>query len=319
MTTHIDANENEFVWVQKYRPQKVADTILPEHIKKLFLKYVENGDIPNLLLSGGPGVGKTTIARAMLDELDADYIIINGSLDGGVDTMRTKIKMFASTVSLMGGRKYVIIDEADNMTQAAQLGFRNLVEEFSANCGFILTCNYKYQIVEPIRNSRFKNIDFSFPHEEKNKLKAGFFKRIKQILDLENVEYDFKVVAQLIDTKFPDFRATLNELHSYSLTGKIDEGLFVNVTKDALSELFTMLKEKKFTDMRKWVGENSDLVDASLYSTIYDMSDKHVELKSLPNFIVYLGEYQWKSSQVADPAINFVCFLTTIMFECEFK
>lgn len=316
----LDIKRDEFLWAQKYRPQKVADAILPEKTKKTFQAFVDNKNIPNLLLSGSPGTGKTTSAIAMLEELGCDYIKINGSLNGGIDTLRYEIQNFASAVSLTGsGRKYVIIDEADYLTINTQTALRSFIEEYSKNCGFIFTCNLKNRIIEALRDSRFSVVDFVIEKTEKPKLAAQFFKRTLSILESEKVEYDQKVVARVIEKNFPDFRRILGDLQKYSATGKIDEGIFVDLNKESLDTLFAYLKEKKFTDMRKWVAENSDQDVNGMFRQIYDMASDKVEMKSLPGFIVTLADYMYKHNFVADPEINMVAFLTEVMMEASFK
>jgi DNA polymerase III delta prime subunit len=315
----IDVKEDEFLWVQKYRPMKVADTILPDRMKKIFAKFVEDGNVPNLILAGPPGTGKTTVAKAMLNEIGADYIVINGSLKGGIDTLRYEIQNFASAVSFAGGRKYVIIDEADYLTINTQTAFRGFIEEFSKNCGFIFTCNYKNRIIPALVESRFSEIDFVFENSEKPRLAAEFFKRVRAILDLEQVPYEPKAVAKVVEKFFPDFRRVLGNLQKYAASGKIDEGIFVDLSKESLEAVFTMLKNKQFSEMRKWVAENSDQDANALFRQIYDMATDKIEMKSLPGFVVTLADYMYKHSFVADPEVNMVAFLTEIMLECTFK
>ena len=314
----IDAKANEVLWVEKYRPQKINDTILPDQMKETFRKFVSDGNVPNLLLTGGPGVGKTTIAKAMLDELGCDYIVKNGSLNVNIDTLRYDISTFASAVSLTGGRKYVIFDEADYLNAASvQPALRNFIEEYSANCGFIFTCNFKNRIISPLR-SRLSEVDFSIEQTERPKMAMEFFKRVQQILGNENVDYDKAVVAKVIEKHFPDFRRVLTELQSYAASGRIDEGIFVNIKQESIDALFKFLKEKNFTEMRKWVANNSDQDMNEMFRRIYDaMSDK-IEFRSQAGFIVTLADYMYKANFVADQEVNMVAFLTEVMVESEF-
>jgi len=315
----VDAKSNEVLWVEKYRPQRIDDTILPEKTKAAFKKFVADESIPNLLLTGGPGVGKTTIAKAMLDELGCDYIVKNGSLNVNIDTLRYDISTYASAVSLSGGRKYVIFDEADYLNAASvQPALRNFIEEYSANCGFIFTCNFKNRIIEPLR-SRLSEVDFTIEQSQRPKMAAQFFKRVQAILENENVDYDQAVVAKVIQKHFPDFRRVLTELQSYSASGKIDEGIFVNLKQESLDELFNLLKAKDFTNMRKWVATNSDQDMNEMFRRIYDMSGDKIEMRSMPGFVVTLADYMYKANFVADLEVNMVAFLTEIMIETSFK
>lgn len=314
----LDVKTDELLWVQKYRPQKVADTILPELTKKSFQKFVDDNNVPNLLLAGSPGTGKTTAAKAMLEELGCDYIIINAALNRGIDTVRSEISTFASAISLAGGRKYIILDEADYLTPDAQASMRNLIETFSKNCGFIFTCNFKNRIIAPLR-SRLSEVDFSIEKTEKPKLAAQFFKRVLAILKNEEVDFDQKVVAKVIEKYFPDFRRILNELQKYAGNGRIDEGIFADFKQESIDELFTLLKEKNFTGMRKWCADNSDQDANEIFRKIYDTATDKIELKSMPNFVIELADYMYKSAFVADQEINLVAFLTSIMMESSFK
>lgn len=314
----LDVKTDELLWVQKYRPQKVADTILPETTKKSFQKFIDSNNIPNLLLAGSPGTGKTTAAKAMLEELGCDYIILNAALNRGIDTVRSDISTFASSISLAGGRKYIILDEADYLTPDAQASMRNLIETFSKNCGFIFTCNFKNRIIAPLR-SRLSEVDFSIEKTEKPKLAAQFFKRTLTILKNEEVEFDQKVVAKVIEKYFPDFRRILNELQKYAGNGKIDEGIFADFKQESIDELFNHLKEKNFTSMRKWCADNSDQDANEIFRKIYDTATDKIELKSMPAFVVTLADYTYKSAFVADQEINLVAFLTEIMIESVFK
>ena len=315
----IDAKMNETLWVEKYRPQKIDDTILPEKTKAAFKKFVEDGSIPNLLLTGGPGVGKTTIAKAMLEELGCDYIVKNGSLNVNIDTLRYEISTYASAVSFTGGRKYVIFDEADYLNAAnVQPALRNFIEEYSSNCGFIFTCNFKNRIVKPLR-SRLSEVDFTVESADKPALAMQFFKRVCAILDQEQVEYAKGVVAKVVEKHFPDFRRVLTELQSYAASGRIDEGIFVNLKQESMDELFKLLKDKKFTEMRTWVAKNSDQDMNEMFRRIYDMSADKVELRTLPGFVVTLADYMYKANFVADLEVNMVAFLTEVMIEAEYK
>jgi len=314
----FDNQKDELLWAQKYRPRKVQDTILPAKTKAIFQKFVDSKEVPNLLLSGPPGTGKTTSAVAMLQELECDYIIINGSLNGGIDTLRYEIANFASSVSFSGKRKYVIIDEADYLTPTTQASFRNFIEEFSKNCGFIFTCNFKNRIIEPL-HGRFSSIDFSIDKAEKPQIAAQFFKRVIGILETENINFDKKVVAKIIEKYFPDFRRVLNELQYYAASGSIDAGMLINAKLDSLDELFELLKIKDFKGMRKWCSDNSDQDASEIYRKFFEVSDTKVQESSMPGVIITLGEYQYKHAFVADSEINMVACFTEIMFEAQFK
>lgn len=314
----MDANREQFLWVEKYRPRKLEDCILPEHQKETFKQIIANGEMPNMLLCGGAGMGKTTVARALCEELDCEYMIINGSEESGIDTLRTKIRNFASTVSFEGKKKVVILDEADylnpNSTQPALRGF---IEEFSANCRFIFTCNFKNKIIAPL-HSRTTVIEFKLAKAEKQKMAAGFFKRVMDILAIENVRVDEpKVVAKLIEKHFPDYRRCLNELQRYSVAGVIDEGVLVNLSEVNIKELVEALKEKDFRKMRTWVANNIDNDPQTIFRRLYDSLDEHV--KQVPQLILLLADYQYKAAFVADHEINLVACLTEIMAAVEFK
>lgn len=309
----------DFLWVERYRPKRVEDTILPAELKSTFQKFVDNKEIPNLILSGGPGVGKTTIARAMLEEIGCSYIVINGSMNGNIDTLRNEIKNFASTVSFKGGRKYVILDEADYLNaQSTQPALRNFMEEFSANCGFILTCNFLNRIIEPL-HSRCSVIQFKINKADRPKLATQFFNRIQMILKEENVEFDPKILPELIMKYFPDWRRVLNELQRYSASGKIDAGILANLKSVTMKTLVSSLKEKDFAAMRKWVVENLDNDPAVIYRAMFDGAVEYLQPNSIPQLAILLGDYQYKSAFVADQEINFVAFLTEVMASCEFK
>jgi len=309
----------DFLWVEKYRPKKIADTILPEGLKKTFQEFVDNGELPNMLLAGTQGTGKTTVARALCEEVGADYIVINGSMNGNIDTLRNDIKNFASTVSLNGERKVVILDEADYLNpQSTQPALRGFIEEFSKNCSFILTCNFKNRIIAPL-HSRCSVIDFKIENGEKPKLAGQFFKRVKNILGDENVTANDKVVAELINRHFPDNRRILNELQRYGASGTIDEGILSASSDASMKELMQTLKDKNFKGVRKWVALNIDNDPVQLFRSLYDGSSTYVSQRSIPQLVVTLADYQYKSAFVADQEINMVACLTEIMVECEFS
>ena len=309
----------EFLWVEKYRPNTLSDCILPDELKNTFQEFVNQQNIPNLLLSGSAGVGKTTVAKAMLEELGADYIVVNGSLHGNIDTLRTEIMNFATTVSFSEGRKYVILDEADYLNpQSTQPALRNFMEEYSKNCGFILTCNFKNRIIEPLQ-SRCSVIDFLFPKKLAPSLAGSFFQRVKTILDQEQVKYDEKVLAEIIQRHFPDWRRVLNELQRYSVSGVIDIGILSNSSQNAFKSLISLLKGKQFGDMRKWVAQNIDSDPTSIMRQLYDHSSDVVKSSSIPQLVLLIGDYQYKSAFVADQEVNLVAFLTQVMAEVEFK
>tara|TARA_B100000575_G_scaffold293629_1_gene305681 strand:+ start:2992 stop:3936 length:945 start_codon:yes stop_codon:yes gene_type:complete len=313
---------SDYLWVEKYRPKKIRDCILPEDTKKTFTEFLKQKEIPNLLLSGTAGTGKTTVARALCEELGADYIIINGSDEGRqIDTLRNKIKNFASTVSLteQSNHKVVIVDEADYMNaESVQPALRNFIETFHSNCRFIFTCNYKSKIL-PALHSRCTVIDFAIKNGQKVKTAQALLKRLGKILDDEEVKYDNKVLAELIQKHYPDFRRTINELQRYSVRGEIDSGILFSLSEANTKELIKILKEKRFNDMRKWVINNLDKEPSSLFSTIYSLLYNNLEGNSVPQSVLIIAGYQYKSAFVADQEINMVACLTEIMANCKFK
>jgi len=308
----------EFLWVEKYRPKTIEDCVLPDELKSTFQKFVEKGEIPNLLLTGSAGVGKTTVARAMLEQIGADYIVINGSMNGNIDTLRNEILQFASSVSFTGSRKYVILDEADYLNaNSTQPALRNFMEEFSRNCGFILTCNFRNRIIEPL-HSRCSVVEFKISKADLPRLAAQFFKRVLGILDGNGVKFDKAVVAELIQRHLPDWRRVLNELQRYSVNGNIDTGIFANHGASAFNDLVDILKQKKFGEMRKWVGENSDMDSTTLFRKFYDTAYEKVNPKSIPELVLIIAKYQYQAAFVADHEINLAAFLTEVMMATEF-
>jgi DNA polymerase III delta prime subunit len=305
------------LWTEKYRPQTVEDCILPDRLKKPFQEYVNQKEIPNLLLSGGAGVGKTTIAKAMCNEIGCDFMVINGSDESGIDTFRTKIKNYASSMSLSGGRKVIIIDEADYLNpNSTQPALRNAIEEFAGNCSFIFTCNYKNRIIDPL-HSRCAVIDFGLKNGEKAKMAAAFFKRIQTILQSESVDADDKVLAELIKKHFPDFRRVLNELQRYSQFGKIDTGILTQIADVSIDELTKSISSKDFASIRRWVATH-EIDSTVLYRKIYDSLYDVMKPQSIPQAVIILADYQYKAAFVADQEVNTVACLTELMVSCEF-
>jgi DNA polymerase III delta prime subunit len=305
------------LWTEKYRPQTIEDCILPERLKKPFQEYVNQKNIPNLLLAGGAGVGKTTVAKAMCNEIGCDYMVINGSDESGIDTFRTKIKNYASSMSLTGGRKVIIIDEADYLNpNSTQPALRNAIEEFASNCSFIFTCNYKNRIIEPL-HSRCAVIEFSLKNGEKAKMASAFFKRVQTVLQSENVDFEDKVIAELTKKHFPDFRRILNELQRYSQFGKIDTGILAQIGDVSINEIVKFIHDKDFGAIRKWVATN-EVDSGTLFRKIYDSMYDVMKPQSIPQAVLILADYQYKSAFVADHEINTVACLTEIMVNCEF-
>jgi DNA polymerase III delta prime subunit len=311
----------KFLWVEQYRPKTINDCILPDNLKKPFLGFVEQGEIPNLLLLGSAGVGKTTVAKALCEEIGASYILINGSDEGRfLDTVRNRVKQFASTVSLVGGaaHKVVIIDEADNTTHDVQLSLRSFVEEFHSNCRFIFTCNFQNKIIAPL-HSRCTVVDFRIAKTEQQKLQAQFFGRLKEILDQNEIEYEDKILVKLIGRYFPDWRRLINETQRHSATGKIDTSILVDIADINLDSLLAALKNKEFTTVRKWVVENIDNDPNIVMRKIYNLLYEQIKPKYIPEAVLILAKYQYQIAFVADQEVNLLACLTEVMMGCEFK
>ena len=310
----------DFLWVEKYRPDKVVDCILPSDLEETFSEYVDKGSVPNLILTGGPGTGKTTAAKSLCKETQTDYLMVNGSDEGrNIDTVRTTLTQFCSSVSMTGNRKAIIMDEADYMNpDSVQPALRGFIERFGNNVSFIFTCNYRSRIIDPI-HSRCAVLDFIIPNNEKPKIAEKYLDRCKAVLDGEGVTYDKKVLIELIMKHFPDFRRVLNELQRYSASGQIDTGILSNLNEINLNELVGGLRGKKFSEVRKWANQNIDQDTTKIFRKLYDNLSGQLKPQSIPQAILIIADYQYKSAFVADQEINLVACLTEIMVECEFK
>ena len=307
----------EFLFVEKYRPQTIEECVLPKSLKNTFLSIVDTGELPNMMFTGSAGVGKTTVARALCNELGMDYMMINGSEDGNIDTLRGKIKQFASTISLQGGQKVVILDEADYLNpQSTQPALRGFIEEFSKNCRFILTCNFKNRIIDPL-HSRCSIYEFNLGNKEK--MAAQFMQRLQFILDSERIIYDNAVIAELIMKYIPDWRRVLNECQRYGMSGTIDTGILVTLSESSIKELMKDLKTKNFKNMRKWVTNNMDVESTKLFRMVYDNMVEYVMPNSIPQLVLILADYSYKDSFVADHELNVVACMTEIMSQIKFK
>lgn len=309
----------EFLWVEKYRPQTINECVLTDEMKNTFQAILDTGELPNMMFSGSAGTGKTTVARALCNELNLDHIVVNGSEEGNIDTLRGKIKQFASSVSLQGGYKVVILDEADYLNpQSTQPALRGFIEEFSNNCRFIMTCNFKNRIIEPL-HSRCSVYEFAIPNDQKPAIAGMFFKRLMDILTAENVAFDKAVLAQLVERYFPDWRRVLNECQRYSVSGSIDAGVLVNLGDNNVKSLMEKLKGKDFKGMRQWVVNNIDTEPQAIFRAVYDKMADHLQPQSIPQVVLILADYQYKNAFVADHEMNVVACMTEIMAGAEWK
>ena len=307
----------EFLFVEKYRPKTIEECILPDGLKDTFQEIVQKGELPNMMFTGSAGVGKTTVARALCNEMGLDYMMINGSEDGNIDTLRGKIKQFASTISLQGGQKVVILDEADYLNpQSTQPALRGFIEEYSTNCRFILTCNFKNRIIGPL-HSRCSIYEFNIGN--KSKMAGHFMQRLQFILDSENITYENQVLAELIMKYIPDWRRVINECQRYGMSGTIDTGILVTLSESSIKGLMSDLKDKNFKSMRKWVTDNMDVESAKIFRMVYDNMISYVEASSVPQLVLILADYSYKDSFVADHELNVVACMTEIMSQIKFK
>jgi DNA polymerase III delta prime subunit len=316
---HYEVNlKEEFLFVEKYRPKTIEECVLPKSLKNTFQSIVDTGELPNMMFTGSAGVGKTTVARALCNELGLDYIIVNGSEDGNIDTLRGRIKQFASTISLQGGQKVVILDEADYLNpQSTQPALRGFIEEFSTNCRFILTCNFKNRIIDPL-HSRCSIYEFNYPIESES-LAGDFMKRLQFILDSEHIIYDNQVIAELIMKYMPDWRRVINECQRYGISGHIDTGILVTLSETSINKLMEDLKAKNFKKMRRWVTDNIDVESSKLFRVVYDNMIQYVQPQSIPQLVLILADYSYKDSFVADHELNVVACMTEIMSQIKFK
>ncbi len=311
--------DDQFIWVEKYRPKTIEECVLPDSLRDTFKEFVASGQLPNFLFCGTAGVGKTTVAKALCNEVGAEYLFINGSEESGIDVIRTKIKNFASSVSLTDSKKIVILDEAEYLNpNSTQPALRAFIEEFSGNCRFIFTCNFKNRIIEPL-HSRCAVVEFRTDAKDKPAVATAFYKRVEHILNTEGVDFEQKAVVEIIQKHYPDFRRVLNELQRYSVSGKIDSGIMINVSEESWNNLFTLLKDKNFKEVRKWVTKNSDIETTQLFSDIFNNANNKLESASVPQMVLILADYQYKAAFVADHELNKMAALTEIMASCKFK